>query len=294
MSQDQNFLIVGGDSLFGKRLSSRLSELKIQHTNTTRRKIELGSTNLYLDLNRLDLLRLNTNYSRAIICIPGGGFNNFSESQHKLHEFNSSKLIRFLSHAGIPITYLSTSAVFSGRDLLPQEDCQPDPMTNYGRFKTCIENAIGSEESRLFNNSFQIIRMTKILSLKSPPLTTWVNELADGRPVMAFKDLILSPISLDYAIESALKILMSGNSGYFHLSGEEDTAYFDFLRTLCGSLGLDVELVFPSSYHDSMLQIEYTPSFASLGMNRTRSLVAALAPQSILDVTLDLQNENSG
>ncbi len=290
--QDKNFLIVGGDSLVGKFLSSRLASLKIQHTNTTRRQSKLGSSSVFLDLSNLGDFKLDAHYSRAIICIPGGGFNNFSENQNELLFLNSSDLIRFLTQSGVPITYLSTSAVFSGRNLLAQEDYLPDPITNYGKFKARIENFISSEESSLLSNSFQIIRFTKILSLKSQPLESWVNTLADGQPVTAFEDLTLSPISLNYAVEGVLKILMSGDSGYFHLSGEEDTSYYKFLRTFCGSLGFDVELVFPTSYHDSTLQIKYTPAFASLGMNRTQSLITALSPQPDQDMYLDLLNEN--
>jgi dTDP-4-dehydrorhamnose reductase len=246
-----------------------------------------------LDLREHLTLDFKKKYTRAVICIPGGGFRTFDTQNYARSVNDSQKLISGLIHNGVPVTFLSTSAVFSGQSLRPTENQKLDPTNLYGRFKADTESIL-IESSAALNSNFQIIRLTKIFSVFLKPVEEWITNWGSGEFVTTFRDLRISPISLDYCIESLLKIITGHSSGIFHLSGKEDFSYFELSLLLSSSLGFSEKLNTPSSYLNFASKIDYTPMYAQLGMEGTTKSFPHIHPQEIQDFISDINLEFFG
>lgn len=286
-------LIIGVDSFIGRALSKKFLELGIEHHSTSRRKGSSNHNCKYLDLKEPFTLDFKEKYTRAVICIPGGGFRTFDTQNYARLVSDSQKLISGLIHNGVPVTFLSTSAVFSGQSLRPAENHKPDPTNLYGRFKADVERFL-IESSAALNSDFQIIRLTKIFSVFSKPVEEWIANWGSGEFVTTFKDLRISPISLDYCVQSLLKIITGPSSGIFHLSGKEDFSYFELSLLLSSSFGFSEKLIAPSSYLNFPSKIDYTPMYAQLGMEGTTKSFPHVHPQEIQDFMTDMNLEFFG
>ena len=71
-----------------------------------------------------------------------------------------------------------------------------------------------------------------------------------GDSVEAFLDSYLSPVSLNYVVNSLRAIESSRIGGIFHLSGSAELSYAEFARRLAEKLGVSADLVRETTVRD--------------------------------------------
>lgn len=257
------FAIIGADSKIGTALGRQLQEEALLFSRSAR---QAGS--LYFDFdNHENIFSQDIPISRAIIC---AGITNLSYCENNPREtfrincFLTSKLIDILNKQGIPVTVLSSSAVFGEYHLDPEEE-------NLRYFPTCeygLQKAFIDHYASISSDHNQIIRLTKVVS-KDGIFKEFLDTVCNGGVMRPYYDLKFSPISLDYTIKSIIRILRSDLPGIFHLSGEKTMSYFDFVEEL---------KLMPGLKFNKMLNIVpqkcphkiYMPIKAGLSMSRTK------------------------
>jgi dTDP-4-dehydrorhamnose reductase len=142
---------------------------------------------------------------------------------------------------GIPLVTFSSDLVFDGQAGRPYTEYDAtSPLSAYGRTKAVAESSL--------------------LSLRKPPLiirtsaffgpwdsynflATTLSAIANGVPVEAAEDLIVSPTFVPDLVHTALDLLIDGERGIWHLANEGETSWAEFGRRAARSSGLDAGLV---------------------------------------------------
>lgn len=280
----ENHLVVGGDSLIGRHLIGRLLAAGHTVTATSRRP---GSVKP--PAGRLVEFDLDRDHSRCAALFPErfdcaflcAGVTGMAVcAAHSARSFATNvthlaALAAALHARGTRLLYPSSSAVFDGTIAYPDEAAQPDPDTEYGRQKAAAESAL------LALGGVRIVRLTKVLAAESGVAAGFARHLVAGEAVEAFFDLRLSPLSIEYAVESMLRIAESGRDGIYHLSGADELSYADLARVLARRIGVPADRVRPVSSRGDPA-VPFRPRHPALGMARTTAGLG-LAPESIPD-----------
>lgn len=232
-------LIVGRDSAIGKRLSRRLTEEGIPVVGTTRRP---GKPGPLVDLagDPADWGPLS-GFSAAVLCAGETAVARCAadpEATRRINVHNTVLFARRLWEQGTRILYPSTSMVFDGRQPCPRADASPCPVTEYGRQKARAE-----EELLEWGGGVTILRMTKVVSPDLPLFRNWVGDLAAARPIRAFEDLRMAPVSLGRLADVLTRIISAPVDGILQISGSRDVTYLEAALNLASRLGAPPRLI---------------------------------------------------
>ncbi|HQU44981.1 MAG TPA: sugar nucleotide-binding protein, partial [Pirellulales bacterium] len=113
----------------------------------------------------------------------------------------------------------------------------------------------------------------------SMPFAGWREALRQGDVVRPFSDVTIAPISLDFAVEVLLKVILERRTGVFQASAEVDVTYAEFARDLAEACGARRELVAPVAKASTPLGPDKAARFASLDVSRVRDELK-LTPQT--------------
>jgi len=210
------------------------------------------------------------------------------KTSRRVNVTNTVAFLARCAEAGCPIILLSSSAVFSGKHMLPDETRTPDPASEYGRQKADAEAALEGLGQAVDSERLSIVRLTKVLPDGRGLVQSWIGELAQGREVEAFDSVVFSPISLRYAIDGLIRIASVKAGGTFHLSGASDFSYWRFATMLADAMGADPGLV--RAAHEGAragVSSDRQPRFCSLGMEQTTRRTG-IRGQSAAAVVADL------
>lgn len=205
----------------------------------------------------------------------------------RINVTNSCLLVERLISQGAFVVLLSSSAVFSG-DRFAAEDSECDPQSVYGRQKADAERSILKAMSACSSSGgVAIVRLSKVLTLKTPIISQWRSSLKFGKAIEPFSDLRVSPISLSYAVKGLVAIGAARERGIFHLSGEADVVYADIARELASRWGYSSRLINPVPCEQLTLNSFASPRIASLSMSVTTNTFG-LRPQSFKNLISEL------
>lgn len=287
------FLVVGADCLVGRNLLEALERRGHDALGTTRRKETLTSQRVYLDLQEHSNFHLPDGIGYVFVVAAVSKYDQ-CEQDPISKDINTNHIPSFVAsllEQGVFVTFISTNAVFGGEIPSPHEDASPDAKIPYAAQKQEAETLIRSMARRLgAESNFNIVRLTKVLSLGTSPLPQWLDAWKVQQPVEPFGDLIFAPVSARYIGESLATIGAKRVPGNLHLSGAADINYVDFANALAEKLGLDSRLVHPSSASAKQFKIPFKPRFSGLGMKRTTRLTG-IQPQSLTGVASQLVME---
>ncbi len=181
-------------------------------------------------------------------------------------------LARRLADLGTFVVFASTDHVFDGSRRDVPEDAARCPVTEYGRQKARVEEALES-----LGGQSAILRLGKVLEPDLPVLARWRDALGAGQPVEAFADLVCAPIPLSSAV-SALRLIASARaSGTFHLSADESVSYAALAAALAHAEGAPADLVRAIPAHQREPGL-YLPAHATLGSVRLQQIFGVRAP----------------
>jgi dTDP-4-dehydrorhamnose reductase len=204
---------------------------------------------------------------------------------------NMSKISAQFVELGSFVTFVSSNTVFGGERPWCHEDDVHTPQFPYAKHKAAGEAAIIDAVTAVKGTQrLNIVRLTKILSMDTPPLPSWLEDFRKRKVVTPFADLIFAPISVEYAAAGVAKIALSGEAGNFHLSGSENINYVEFSRKLAKQFGFPLDLIKATTSKEKGVSIPFLPKYSGLGMERTQTLLN-ITPQTIDSVFEDLSKQ---
>lgn len=237
------YFVVGADGLIGSALMAILQASGKQVIGTSRRRD--GSDFVYLDLaadaNAIaSQLRMPKVAERGAACtaylaasITGiARCESDPSSTWRVNVINTLQVARTLRELGAHVVFLSSNAVFSGREAYPDERSVPDPQTEYGRQKAAVEDELRRWASESGQPAISIARLTKVVTARMPLFAQWVEAIRGGQDVTAYGDRVLCPVSLFHTLHALLSIANAGAGGLYHVTGASDLTYYEFAELM--------------------------------------------------------------
>lgn len=273
-------LIVGGDSLIGRALFKRLKLIGVPVRYTSRKEKDKGPDRIYLDL--ASPVQIGYVPDTVYVCagVTGLGQCEMDPGGTRIINVDSTiSLIESLHSKGSYIIYLSSHAVFDGSQPMLSVDSATNPVIEYGKQKAEVERRVLALGQRV-----SVIRMTKVVSCQIPLIARWHTALRRGEAIHPFKDMVLSPISLDFLVSM---LTTNQYRGIIHVSSEDQLSYAEFASRLAKAFGFPACLVQPILTKDSDAVLFFKPRFTSLDMTKTIECYG-IRPPSISSVVADL------
>ncbi len=140
---------------------------------------------------------------------------------------------------GASMVHMSTDVVFSGTGPPYGEEAEPDPVTDYGRWKLESERMVGQIAADVC-----ITRTSLVVSLDpmDRSTATFARDLGSGDGATMFTDEMRQPIRAeDLASElwALVALDRSDRAGVWHLPGPEHLSRQELGERLAARLGLD-------------------------------------------------------
>lgn len=257
-----SILVVGANSSIGSSLVNYYYHLPVNVITTTRRSDFVNNNSIYFDLKTNNDISI-TDYKSirtAFICAAITSIEQCEsnpEGTFQINVVNTVALAKKLIDIGIFVVFLSSNAVFSGEIFLQKNTDITTPVTQYG-----LQKAEAEKQLINLNGSVAILRFSKIISSQMPLVQSWLCNLQSGKVINPFFDMVMSPISMSYAVSLLKKISDLKIPGIFQASATQDITYADFAHYLCEKLGTTRYLIQPISYRDS--GIRFSPKNTAL------------------------------
>lgn len=151
----------------------------------------------------------------------------------------------------IPVHYLSTDAVFDGKQKEEPytEDDKPNPVSLYGKSKLEGENITLNLST---HNS--VLRLIMIYASKFDKKKDFVrmaiNSLANGKKIFGIIDQVINPIFVEHAVYAIEKILHRRATGIYHLGSIDYTTNYEFIKKLAHIFTFDENLIIPITLNE--------------------------------------------
>jgi len=285
-----DILVVGAGSMLGRHLAARLEAAGTSVWRTSREvrsgECRHAALNLADDADRWQLP--SSPLSAAVVCAAVTSQVHCREEPRQTARVNvhgTIALLRALATRGVFTVFPSSNTVFDGTQPHRRQDEPVCPRTEYGRQKALVE-----QELRTFGQAAAVVRFTKILSPETPLIRGWINALRAGREIHPFSDMVMAPVTHEFAVEVLKRIAESHLSGLFQVSGLQDVSYAEVARYLAHRLGASPALVTPVPAAGSGIVAEAVPAHTTLDVTRLRR-VLGMEPAEVwhvIDTTFDL------
>ena len=281
------YLVIGGDGLIGGALAHTLREYGNDCVRTSRRP-NAGRERCVLKFDATidDPADIPGDFNIAYLCAALTGFSACADSPVASRQVNverTAAIAAALAQNGTFVVLPSTNAVFSQSTLCTDEACQPEPDTEYGRQKYEAEQAVVSAAGAA---RAAIVRLTKVIGLGSK-LHEFLTMLRRHKPVHAFGDVQLSPITLQHAVHALTWVGRERCSGLVHVSGLDSHTYASIVEKLANEamsdITVDTPIVEAINAPKDLVRHLYRPKRADLEMRYTVRRTS-LRPQPLLDV----------
>ena len=238
-------LIVGGDSSIGSALNNRLLSEGYNVTSSSRRRGDYNYKSLYLDLqDRSSFLSLkHLHFDAVVLC---GGITSIQECEknpvlsRQVNVDGTLALANLLADSGCHLLFLSTNMVFDGSKPKAQPFDIKNPITEYGRQKAEVEDAL-----LMRFPTAVIIRFGKVLRPNFPLFIEWVESLRSGKYIHPYANRAIAPISLALAVEILSWLIAKKAQGVFQATAEYEITYAEAAFTIAQLSQGDISLIKP-------------------------------------------------
>lgn len=123
-----------------------------------------------------------------------------------------------------------------------------------------------------------VVRFGKLLEPGNPLLAGWVRDLRAGKAVRPFRDLVLAPISVAFAVQVLMRTADLRVRGIVQASADRDVTYADVASYLARRLGVSDSLVQPTTSREAAFPQECVPRHATLDTSRLRDELGLTPP----------------
>lgn len=190
-------------------------------------------------------------------------------------------LARRLAADGARIVFVSTNLVLDGETPFARLDAPRRPQTLYAAQKARVETALLEDGPPVA----AVLRITKVAETLLPLLGRWAQDLAAGRIVRPFSDLVCAPLRLAALVEALVRLGAAPRPGLHHFGADRDVAYAEIARCLAAALGRDPALVEPTTAAAAGVRLPAAPRHTTL--DSTPTLAHLGLPQERTDAALD-------
>jgi dTDP-4-dehydrorhamnose reductase len=285
-----SLLLVGADSEIGAATVRHLSELDVPYLATTRRRERVRADRLFLDLAApLDDWRPPEGISAACIIAAVARLQDCDIDPVGSSFINVTQTVALaerLLKEGIPVLFLSSNQVFDGTVPCVPADARLCPISAYGRQKARTEEALALHIAA--GAPAAILRFAKIVSPGMPLLRRWQSDLAAGKPVAAFADMMLAPTPVGLAAAAVAALMREGARGIFQLTGPRDVSYAELAGFLANKMTADPGCVNKVSAASAGMPTGATPCHTTLDSSalRDRFGIAVPDPWAVIDAAV--------
>ena len=241
-------LIIGADSKVGSALVQNWIGKGLDFQGTSRRNTS-ESENIFFDLSDFESSSLRKDYDKIVLCAAVTDMNYCENNPKESHAVNVDavkKIFDFFCDSK-QIILLSSSQVFDGSKPFRQPHDKKNPINEYGKQKSAMEDIALAYENAT------ILRLSKIVDKKDELFQNWTKDLLYS----------ISATSLKKVISKINALLEKEFFGVFHCEGKKDQPYYEFAKDLAASLDRPVSLVKKISYKEKKFDYEL-PRYGSL------------------------------
>ncbi|MBD1913237.1 family 1 glycosylhydrolase [Leptolyngbya sp. FACHB-8] len=156
---------------------------------------------------------------------------------HRINAQGATILANVCAERGIAMVKFSSDLVFDGNRAEPYtESHQVAPLNVYGQSK-----AIAEQQVLAAHPDALVVRTSAFFSPWDQYnfLTIALRTLSAGQPFLAASDAIVSPTYVPDLVNTALDLLIDGESGLWHLANAGAIAWADLAREVAELAGLD-------------------------------------------------------
>ena len=115
------------------------------------------------------------------------------------------------------------------------------------------------------------MRLTKVLGPGWPLGKKWRAALEGGLPIHPFSDMVMAPVTIDFAVDVLARVGRSGTEGIYQVSADRDVAYAEAAARLAGRLGASRSLLQPVTAAGAGILPESVPLHTTLDAGRVRT-----------------------
>jgi len=158
----------------------------------------------------------------------------------------------------IKMIHISTDAVFDGQKGNYSEDEEPNPLSVYAHTKREGELAVlsANPQALVARVNFYGWSISGTRSLAE----FFVNNLADGKEVKGFTDILFCPMMVLDLAATLVEAVEKDLSGLFHMVGPESMSKYQFGVAIARQFGFDESLVHPASVAEGGLTAARSPN----------------------------------
>lgn len=149
---------------------------------------------------------------------------------------NTGKLAEFFRLRSEHFLVFLTSQVFDGTKSFRTPDESTCPVTEIGKQKEEVEKIF------LSMGCTGVLRLTKVMYPEMSLLKGWTENLKQGNEIEAYVNRCFSRLDINRGVKKISSLMENKETGIHHCSGLEELFYFDFVRRLAKSLGLNHNL----------------------------------------------------
>ena len=259
-------LIVGADGTIGRSATAAFEVSGKTVWQTTRHHDRVSENRIFLELSQdvanwpLPPVPIST----AILCAAVTSLEGCRLDpvfSRQVNVVGTVALAKRLIEAGTFVVFISSNQVFDGEMPLMKTTDPVNPLTEYGTQKAEAES-----QMLAWGEKVAIVRFSKVLSPDMPLFQGWIRNLKAGKVIHPFSDMVMSPVSLAFAVKVLLGVTERRVPGIFQVSAMQDVNYAVAAQHIARNLGSDMELVQPISYRES--GVGFAPPNTSLDSSR--------------------------
>ena len=256
-------LIIGSSGPISLGLAARFAgqSVVIGRGRTAVQHFDLEDSRTFTALEQADV-------SHAVFVSAFTGFMPCENDPARAFRTNvkqTAEAVAILNENGVPVSYLSSSAVFGPSDTHKCEHSSPRPNNVYGKTKRLAELQI--LHGRKTINS--IVRLTKLFDKNLPIFRRWTDSAQQHNTLTASGSYRLSPLPLSMVVDHVQKIVEQKITGITHLTSDQDLSYFDLARALFPRARVELE-------DQDNSEIAAPPGSATLAADRAESAIFGL------------------
>jgi dTDP-4-dehydrorhamnose reductase len=277
-AQSGAVLVVGADGLIGRALVAALQGAGVPTVGTSRRATPSPPRDgwMHLDLAaephrwvlpdsvKVAYLLAGVTSMAACDADPAG-----TERTNVTHTI---ALAGALEDRGAHVCYVSTNLVLAGDTPFAPAASPLRPQSLYAAQKARVEQALLSR-----HRGASLLRITKIVEGLDELVRSWATALRSGQMIAPFSDLMAAPIPRALVVDALTRLGRKRLDGLHQISADADMSYADIARKLAARLGVDDDLVRPTTSVAAGKRQTPPPLFTTLDARPTERLLG-LAP----------------
>jgi dTDP-4-dehydrorhamnose reductase len=193
----------------------------------------------------------------------------------QINSVSPAWLVHLAMELGARFLYVSTDAVFDGKQGNYTETDTPAPLNVYA------ESKLRGEQEVLRQDPSALVVRVNIYGWNAQSklsLAEWVLEqLASGKPVPGFTDVHFTPILVNDLSEVLLTMLDRELKGLYHVAGSERISKFEFAQWVAVTFGFDPGQIVPARMAEAHLRARRPPDM-SLNTSKISSALGRSMP----------------